>query len=292
MDNIRSIRAFVEVVRAGSFVKAAERMHCSTTTVSRLVRELEAELGQPLLLRTTRSIALSAAGQRRYPECQRIVASVDALQQQSAEEHRELSGELRITSTTTFVQKRIVPLLPEFIAQHPRLKLLWSLHDARLDLAAQGMDMAIRVAHLDDSGMVARRLGQIHIWLVASPAQLDREGMPAHPNDVARMQCSVCTVPHFKNRWPLQPDALVDGPVWADCGDVSREVAIAGLGVAYLPDFMVEDAVNDGRLVRLFPDVEFGSVELAVLYPGRHQITAAAAAFGDYLAQRLAPPVR
>lgn len=287
MDNIRALRAFVEVSDAGSFVKAAQRMNCSTTTVSRLVRELETELGTPLLLRTTRNVRLNSTGTKRLSECRRIIDAIDALNQSGDTEPRALGGELKVTTTTTFAQRRLIPLLPEFLEQHPRLKIHWHLNDERIDLAAQGVDMAVRVAHLKDSGMVARRLGSVEIWLVASPDLLRREGHPRQLNDIASMSCAVCTVPHFRNRWPLHPDALVDGPVWTDCGDASREVAIAGLGVAFLPDFMVEDAVRDGRLIRLFAKQSLAAVELAILYPGRKQITAAAAAFGEFLARKL-----
>ena len=282
----------MEVSDAGSFAKAAQRMNCSTTTVSRLVRELETELGTPLLLRTTRNVRLNSTGTQKLPECRRIIDAVDALRHHSASEPCMLVGELKVTTTTTFAQRRLIPLLPEFLEQHPRLKIHWHLNDERIDLTAQGVDMAVRIAHLKDSGMVARRLGSVDIWLVASPDLLRREGRPRQLNDIASMSCTVCTVPHFRNRWPLDPDALVDGPVWTDCGDASREVAIAGLGVAFLPDFMVEDAVRDGRLIRLFAKQRLASVELAILYPGRKQITAAAAAFGEFLARKLSHDAR
>lgn len=281
------MRAFVEVGRAGSFTAGARRLNCSSTTISRLVRELETELGLPLLLRTTRSVTLSSEGERYLRECEDILKAIDGLRRHQPDQARELVGTLKVTSTTTFAQKRLIPLLPEFLAEHPRLQLHWHLNDERIDLSAQGADMAVRVAHLQDSRMVARRLGRVHIWLVAAPQLLQRLGQPSQPRDVANMDCVVCTVPHFKNRWPLQPDALVNGPVWTDCGDAAREAAIAGLGVAFLPDFMVADAIADGRLVQLFAEQSLASVELAILYPGRQQISAAAAAFGDFLAERL-----
>ncbi len=287
MDNIRALRAFVEVVRGGSFVQAADRLNCSTSSVSRLVRELEAQLGQALLLRTTRSVTLSSFGERKFEECQRIVAAVDSLHHVADGEKRQLKGDLKITSTAGYAKQRVIPLLPDFLEQHPDLRIHWHLNDERVDLSAQGMDMAIRIANLRDSGMVARRLDKVEIWLVAAPKFLAREGYPKNLADIAQMPCSVCTVPSFRNRWPLEPEVHVDGPVWADCGEVSREVAVAGLGVAYLPDFMVEDAIRQGSLVRLFPERELGAVELAILYPGRNQITAAASAFGEYLAGRL-----
>ena len=288
LENLRGVRAFVEVARSGSFVKAAERLNCSTTTASRLVRELEQQLGHALLLRTTRNVTLNSFGHRRLADCERILASVDALDRGADSEKRALTGELRIASTSTFARTRLMPLVPEFLERHPHLNMHWHLSDERLDLSAQGLDMAVRVAHLGDSGMVARRLGRVDIWLVAAPSLLAREGMPRVPHDVSKMTCTVCTVPHFRNRWPLDPDAHVNGPVWTDCGDASREAAIAGLGVAFLPDFLVAEAVADKRLIRLFPERRFSSVEVAVLYPGRHQISAAAAAFGDYLIAQLA----
>ncbi len=288
MDNIRALRAFVEVARADSFVQAAERLNCSTSSVSRLVRELETQLGQALLLRTTRSLALSSFGERKFADCQRIVDAVDTLHHEADGEKRELRGDLRVTCTGTFVKQRLVPLLPGFLAQHPRLRVHWHVNDDQVNLSAQGMDMAIRIANLRDSGMVARRLSRVDIWLVAAPVFLQRYGVPATLADIAKLPCSVCTVPDFRNRWPLEPDVHVDGPVWADCGEVSREVVLAGLGVGYLPDFMVEDAIREGRLVRLFPERSLQSVELSILYPGRNQITAAASAFGEYLARSLA----
>ncbi len=287
MDNIRALRAFVEVARAGSFVQAAERLNCSTSTASRLVRELEVQLGQTLLLRTTRSLTLSSFGERKFAECQRIVDAVDSLHHVAEGESRRLQGDLKITATAAYTKQRLIPLLPEFLERHPDLRIHWQLNDERVDLSKQGVDMAIRIANLRDSGMVARRLGKVQIWLVAAPAFLARYGEPQSPQEIATLPCSVCTVPSFRNRWPLDPEVCVDGPVWADCGEVSREAAIAGLGVAYLPDFMVEDAIQRGDLVRLFPRQPSATVELAILYPGRNQITAAASAFGEYLASRL-----
>lgn len=289
MDNIRAIRAFVEVARCGSFARAAQRLNCSTTTVSRLVRECEQELGHALLSRTTRSVALNSFGQRRLPECEQILAALGKLHSDSQGEARELTGTLRVASTSAYARTRLFPLLPEFLQSHPGLSIHWRLNDERTDLSAQGMDMAVRVAHLHDSDMIVRRLGRVEIWLVAAPALLRREGRPRTLGDVAAMTCTVCTVPHFRNRWPLDPDTHVTGPVWTDCGEASRDAAIAGLGVAFLPDFMVEDAVRTGQLVRLFEQQTLSSVEIAILYPGRNQISAAAAAFGEFLASRLQP---
>ncbi|MFS1704379.1 LysR family transcriptional regulator [Alteromonas sp. AMM-1] len=286
MKNTKALQAFVTVVKYGSFNAGAERLNCSATSVSRLVKEFEQYIGQPLLLRTTRNVALNDAGKRLFPQCEAIIESISTLNEMAQLPLENVEGELRVACTTTFAQKRLIPLLPDFVEQYPKLTIHWLLSDDRIDLSAQGADISIRVTRLDDSSMVARHLANCEIWLVAAPSLLKKFGMPTQLSDIASMPCAICTVPRFKNYWPLQPEQHVQGPVWTDCGDASREVAVAGLGVAFLPDYMVEDAVNSGQLVRLFPDQAILTFDIALLFPGKSQISPAARAFGDFLISR------
>lgn len=283
VDNINSIRAFLEVARTTSFSEASEKLGYSTSKTSRLVKEIEDSLGFPLFRRTTRKVSLTYEGERYFHEYQKIINALDAIQHEAQSETETLRGVLKVTTTAEYAQQRIVPLLPDFLERHPELTLDLNLSDTRTDLVASSMDMAIRVGDPPDSSMIGRKLSQVRLCLVASPGFIDRYGMPQGMRDLRNFPCVICTVPRFKNRWPLNPTIEVKGPVVTDQGETARECVIAGLGISLLPYYFVEKALNNGEVIELFKEEFQASVNVWILFPGRFQITPAAKAFADFL---------
>jgi DNA-binding transcriptional LysR family regulator len=287
MDQVKTMRAFVEVARRGSFASAAKHLAISTSTASRLVMELEDWLGAPLLRRTTRSLSLTDAGESYLERCADIVEATDNLQRDAEALAEQPRGRLNVTTAAFLMRTRIAPLLPAFLEQFPDVRLALDLQDKPVDLVGEGIDVAIRIGHLADSAMIARKLGEISMRLTASPAFLEKYGTPESLDALPSYPCLVDTIPTHGGRWPIGRRIKVEGPVSANDGDLIRQMALAGLGISYLPDFHVEDDIVAGRLVSLFAGEIDDPIGIYALYPARKQITAAARAFVEFLADRL-----
>ena len=290
MDQLRSMRAFVEVARSGSFARAATRLGRSTSSVSRQVMDLETWLGAPVFRRTTRRLTLTDAGGMFLPRCAGVVEAADGIERDAAAMAETPQGALHVASAPFLARHRMVPHLPEFAERFPAVRLRLHLDDHPVDLVGEGMDLAIRVGTLEDSALVTRRIGQTRLLLTASPAFLKEQGTPTSVGEISSYPCLVDTVPSHGNRWPLASGLPVDGPVTANDGEIIRDLTLAGLGISFLPDFFVEDDVRAGRLVGLFEEEIDHVIGIHVIYPPRRQITAAARTFAGFLAERLSAP--
>lgn len=287
MSNIKAMRAFVEVVKHGSFVSTAAHLGISTSSISRQVRELEDWLGTALLRRTTHHLALTDAGERYFERCREIVAATDDLHQDAKVQVDQPRGRLHVASAGYPMRKRIAPLLPSFLRNYPDVRLHLHLQDKPVDLTAEGIDVAIRIGDLADSSMIARKCGDVRLQLTAAPAFLAKHGAPKSLDEVPSFPCLVDTVPKHGRRWPIGRKIDVDGPVTANDGEIIREMTLAGLGIAYLPDFFVEDDIAEGRLISLFPEELSERVGIYTVFPARRQMTAAARAFVDFMVENL-----
>lgn len=283
MGNVKAMRAFVEVTRRGSFASAAAQLGISTSSISRLVQELEDWLGAHLLRRTTRHVTLTDAGEHYLERCREIVAATDDLHRDAKAQAEQPRGKLHIAAAAYPMRKRIAPLLPSFLAAYPDVRLHLHLQDKPVDLIAEGIDVAIRIGDLADSAMIARKCGEVTLRLTAAPEFLDRHGTPKSLDDLPSFPCLVDTTPRHGSRWPIGRRINVDGPVTANDGEIVREMTLAGLGISHLPDFFVEHDIAEGRLISLFPDQLGESVGIYTLFPARRQITAAARAFADFM---------
>lgn len=290
MSPVKAMRAFVEVARRGSFASAATQLKISTSSASRLVMELEDWLNTPLLRRTTRRLTLTDAGEQYLGRCADIVEATDNLQRDAEALAKQPAGRLNVTAAAFLMHKRIAPLLPAFMEKYPDIRLDLDLRDKPIDLIGEGIDVAIRIGHLADSAMIARKLGGIALRLTASPAFLDRYGTPETLDALPSYPCLVDTIPAHGARWPIGRRIKVEGPVSANDGEIIRRMTLAGLGISYLPDLYVEDDIESGRLVSLFADEIDDPVGIYALYPARKQITAAARAFVDFMTVRMAAP--
>jgi DNA-binding transcriptional LysR family regulator len=287
MSNIRAMRAFVAVAKRGSFAAAATHLGISTSSISRLVHELEDWLGTALLRRTTRHVTLTDTGEHYLQRCREIVAATDELFQDAKASSDQPRGRLHVAAAAYPMRKRIAPLLPAFLAGCPDVQLRLHLHDKPVDLIAEGVDVAIRIGDLADSAMIARRCGDVTLRLSAAPAFLAKHGAPKSLDELPSFPCLVDTTPKHGHRWPIGRKIDVDGPVTANDGEIIRQMTLAGLGISYLPDFFVEDDIAAGRLFSLFPEQIVEKVGIYALFPARRQITAAARAFVDFMVENM-----
>ncbi|HEX5661610.1 MAG TPA: LysR family transcriptional regulator [Polyangiales bacterium] len=247
--DIEELRTFVEVADAGGVTPAALRLGLAKSIVSRRLLRLEAELGVQLLARTTRGAALTEAGATFRDHAARICAELDVARE-TILPTGELRGRLRITAPLSFGPTRFAPMLAEMARRHRHLHMHTCYTDRFVDLIAEGFDCAIRVGYLQDSNLVARRVGPLHGKLVASPDYIDAHGSPQTPEQLASHQALM----QGTEAWQLMDGDKVitvrpQGRFKADNGTALLAAARAGLGIAYLPDGLTDEHVASGALV-------------------------------------------
>jgi DNA-binding transcriptional LysR family regulator len=258
---ITALRTFVTVVESGGFSRAAEVLDSTTAAVSRRVAGLEKRLGTRLLHRTTRTMSLTEAGERYYRDLVDILRALEEADARATGESAEPTGNLRITAPLSFGLRRLSPLLCDFMALHPHLRVMLVLDDGYRDIVSEGFDLAIRIGELKESTLVARRLAAVRRFFCAAPDYLERHGIPQKPADLTTHACLHYNNILLRDEWTLiGPDGpetvAVSGPLSANNGDVLRDAACRGQGIALLPDFIVEEDLATERLRRILPDHE------------------------------------
>ena len=247
--DIEDLRTFVEVAHAGGVSPAAVRLGISKSMVSRRLMRLEAELGVQLLSRSTRGAALTEAGATFRDHAARVCAEIDVAKETLLPEG-DLRGRLRIAVPLTFGSTHFAPMLAEMARRHPQLHIQTCYSDRFVDLIAEGYDCAIRVGYLEDSNLIARRVGPIHGKLVASPGYVSAHGAPKTPEELLSHEALM----QGTEAWQLMDgDRIVtvrpQGRFKADNGMALIAAAVAGLGIAYLPDSLTHEYVAAGALV-------------------------------------------
>jgi DNA-binding transcriptional LysR family regulator len=295
MDRFAELRALVEVVRAGSFVRAADALGLSKTAVSRQISDLERRLGVRLLNRTTRRLSLTEEGQRFHEHARTVLADLESAEADVMTRAREVTGLLRITAPLSFGILQLAPLWPAFRARHPGATLDVTLGDRVVDLVDEGYDLAIRIARLPDSTLVSRRLAVTRMVLCAAPAYLRKHGRPRQPADLAEHVTLAYSYWSGGDEWPFTgPDGAVSVRVkpWmrTNNGDSCRAAALAGAGIIMQPSFLVGEDLRQKTLVEVMP--EFRAVELGVyaVYPTRRYLLPRVRAMVDFLAERFRSP--
>lgn len=270
MSDLEDIQAFVEVVERGGFSEAARRLGMSKSIVSRRVARLEADLGVRLLSRTTRGIAPTEAGMEFKLRGERVLADLEEARDAVAQASETIVGSLRVAVPLSFL-RHAAPILAELADLHPRLKVEAAYSDARVDLLAERFDCAIRIGSLPDSSLVARLIAPIRGVLVASPAYLQRRGRPATPADLAEHELLVRTGIGDGDVWRLSKDGqqfsiTPNGRFKADNGEALMHAAVAGLGIARLPTFLLH-ARNALDLDQVLPDYRLPGSGLYLVRP-------------------------
>ncbi len=297
MSLFLQIRIFTEIVRAGSITGAADQLQIAKSAVSRRLQELEARLGVQLMVRTTRQLNLTEAGEIFYERCLNVLAELEAAEDAVSETGRALHGELRITAPESYGLKHVVPVVLQFMNQYPQMLINLDLTDRFVDIAREGFDLAIRVGSLQDSTLRARRLSKVSLVVCASPDYFSRYGVPDTPDGLEQHICirysRLSNVHIWRYRDASGKHGQVRVPIRAlsTSGDFIREAALAGIGIILTPTFLVSEALQTGRLVSVLNAYEWYESTLdqsvyAVFPPGRHK-SRRVRTFTEFLAQRL-----
>jgi DNA-binding transcriptional LysR family regulator len=272
---LEELRTFVEVIESGGLNRAAARLGVSKSIISRRITRLETDLGTRLLSRSTRGIIPTEAGIEFKSRCDRILAELNEARDAVAQQGRSVRGRLRLSAPLAFGVRHLAPVLADLASAHPELEIDVSYTDRVVDLIGERFDAAVRIGSLRDSSLVVRRIAPVHAVLVASPDYLARHGRPRTPQDLVGHECLIYTgslVPEWqflsgKRRMAIRPV----GRLRSDSGEAILQWAIAGMGIADSPSFLVSDAIESGALEPLLlnhPRPEY-SIHI-VRPPGSH----------------------
>jgi DNA-binding transcriptional LysR family regulator len=285
------MNAFVRVAERGSFAAAASDLGLTPSALSKLVTRIEDRLGVRLLTRTTRKLALTAEGELFVARSRDILASIEAAEAEVTAASEQPRGHLRVSVGTAVAKLILAPALPVFLDRYPDISVELHVSDRQVDLVAEQIDVAIRSGGLGDSTLVARKVGEATRVICASPRYLERRGSPQVPADLLRHNCLTLPGPAWSH-WPFHTHEginrlEVSGSFTSDNAVLLLDMAVAGLGVARLADFMVARAVRDGALVPLLMDshVPESFPIHALTVPGRHRAPRIRA-FVDFLAKQ------
>lgn len=288
MDRFHEMHAFVSVVEAGSFVRAADALNLSKTAMSRLVSDLETRLGTRLLHRTTRKLSLTPEGEVFLERCKQLLDGVAEAEAELSVKSGEAIGQLRINVPVTFGLLHLAPLWPAFMTQHPKVQLDVTLSDRLVDLVDEGYDLAVRIARLQASSLVSRQLTSTRLILCASPEYLGRHGTPAHPSEIAQHPVIAYSLLSMGEQWEFEgPAGLVSVKVTprmrTNSGDTCCEAALQHQGIVLQPSFLVGTHLASGALVEILP--QYRSIEPGVyaVYPTRKHLTPKVRTLIDFL---------
>lgn len=293
MPDLDGLRALVEVVAAGGFSRAAGKLGVSKSIVSRRIAALERDVGVRLLSRTTRGLSLTDAGLELHRRALQILAELDEALDAVAGRDNVIAGKLRVAAPLSFGIAHLSAALADFAALHPQLQLDIAYSDRFVDVVAEGFDAAVRIGELRDSRLVARRLAPMRGIVAASPLYLARRGTPKLPRDVASHDALIYTGSARGEVWRFHSgrqaiSVRVQGRFRADNGEAIRDAAIAGLGLALLPSWLVAAALAAGQLVPILADYEIPASGLYVVRPPGAAPNKVRA-LSDYLATRFGP---
>jgi DNA-binding transcriptional LysR family regulator len=298
MDRLVAMQTFVRVVEAGGFSAVARERNTTQSAVSKQVAALEAHLGAKLLIRTTRSLALTDDGERYFEEARRLVDEVAEAEGLLRHGQQQLKGWLRVAASVGFGLRVLLPHVNRFLAAHPDLKIDFKLNDNTIDLVEHGIDVAIRIGVLSDSSLVARRVGSSHAVVVASRNYIG--GLPAGlappltPDDLLRHPCVVYTELRTRNVWNFTGvdgslvNVPVGGPLQTNNSEVVRAAVLSGMGIAAPPTWMFKDELASGEVQILLRDWRISSLPIHLLFAPHRQRAAKVRAFSEHMALALA----
>lgn len=290
IDRLTPMLVFARIVEGGSLSAGARAMGKSLPAVCRSLAQLEKRLGERLLHRTTRRIALTEAGMEFYERCRRIAAEIEEAEAAVSARKMEPQGVLAVTAPLLFGRMHVAPVVVEYLRRYRKAAVNLLLTDRTVNLVEEGMDAAIRIGELADSTLVARRLGSVPRVVCASPEYLERNGAPAHPRDLARHECIRFTGLSPAPEWAfVEAKIKIDGRLVTNNGDAAIDAALHGLGLVMVLGYQVEQPLADGRLVRVLADFEPAPAPVHALYSSARLVPAKLKAFLELLSESTPP---
>lgn len=295
LPDLEAWAIFASVVEHKSFSAAADAIGLSKATVSKAITRLEAHLGQSLFHRTSRRLALTEAGKPLAEHAARILSEARLAEESANDAASAPTGRVRLAAPMSFGVKNVAPLLAEFLAAHPGIEVDLHLSDARVDIVAEGFDIALRIAELPDSSLRARRLCTIRTHIVAAPCYLEANGTPTHPAQLGEHKLfgysNVVGPWRFHGPGGAEVSVRAHGPMTANSGEALMPALVAGLGIARLPDFIIDTALATGALTTILCDWAPAPIGLHLLTPPSPLRPARVEALIEFLTRRLRDPL-
>ena len=293
MISLQALKLFVRVVDLGSFSKAATDVGIGQPSATKLIAQLEKQLGSRLLYRSTHGVTPTEVGILFYDKCKLIALHVEEAESVASLMQSEVQGGLRISTTMDFGRRVLAPLVLRFLQANPKVQIDLLFDDHIVDMVAQGIDVAIRMGRLVDSSLGARHLGTNPWSVVASPDYLARRGTPATPINLTAHDALVISSVQHDSRWHFHGAAgeeltvQVKGPMRSNNKSALMTAACAGLGIAALPTYVVYDAVKRGELVTLLTDWALPTQEIHAVYPSPRLVPAKVSGFVEWLGEQI-----
>lgn len=293
MDRFAEIAAFVATVQRGSQSAAARELGVTPAMVGRYIRALEDRLGARLLNRTTATQSLTEAGAAFHARAGALLEQLEAAEHAAADRQAEPRGVLRVNAPMAFGVRHLAAAVAGFTALHPALRVELVLNDRVVDLVDGGFDVALRIARMLDSSLVARRLAVCRLVACAAPAYLALRPAPARPEELGAHDCLLYAYGSNGNTWRFQRGAeivevAVQGRLTANNGEALHEAALAGAGIIMSPSFISGPAIQDGRLRRLLPEWELPELAIHAVYASGRHLSPKVRAFVDHMARHFA----
>lgn len=292
MEDLSAMAVFARVVEMESFSGAARALGLSKSAVSKRVGRLEDRMGLRLLNRTTRRLSLTEAGAAFYQGCRRVVAEAEAAERAVSRLASAPRGRLKVNAPMSFGVRHLAPALPDFMARYPELNVDLTLNDRVVDLVEEGFDLAIRIARLAESSLIARRLAPNRLVLCAAPSYLAAHGAPRAVEDLKGHECLLYSYQTAGDAWRLcgpggERRLAVTGRLRINNGDALLAAALGGLGVALLPCFICGQDLRAGRLIQVLPAWSGpADTAIAAVYPASRNLSPKVRVFVDFLTER------
>ncbi|MET1079666.1 MAG: LysR family transcriptional regulator [Pseudomonas sp.] len=292
MDRFQEMQVFLAVAEEQGFASAARRLNLSPPSVTRAVAALEERIGTLLLARTTRSVHITEAGQRYVEDCRRILAELEEAEESAAGSHASARGQLTLTAPVLFGELFVTPVMVDYLAEHPAVQIKALLVDRVVSMVDEGIDVAVRIGRLPDSGLHSVKVGEVRRVVCASPAFLAEQGRPQHPNELSQARVVVAASSSLVSDWQFAdakgPFSVRPQPrLVVTAYQAAINAARLGWGLTRVLSYQVAKQVAAGELELVLEDFELPPLPIQVVYQGGRQVPAKVRTFVDFCAQRL-----
>src|SRR3954471_18071615 len=291
MDRIDCFRAFVRTLEGGSFSAAAKELGIGQPAVSKRIALLEGEFGTQLFVRTTRKLRPTPEALRIYDLARQILGNFDLAKASVEEASPRPTGTLCVSLPSSFGRRYMMPVIADYVRHYPEVRVDIRFSERFVNLVEEGIELALRIGNLEASTLVARRLGTVQRYLVATPTYLHGRPMPRTPDDLGSHQCIVYSRMSPAHQWAFESEhgrhvASINGPIHVDDADAMQEATLRHLGIAILPEWNAAEGLRSGELEHVLPDYTIAALPLHAVYPETQWMSLRARSFLDLLVAR------